>query len=266
MTLFVSLERGGSIGHATGTNGDAAGARSSKSMINGTAVFVCPINLSTRRRIFYSGDQDLQSTPRCRQYQQKTRFRQRNIRCNNASSATQNARTYLKVEINGFSTRLQLDTGRAAVPVKTADRSPMHIIGLFKANFTIFDRHQRVTTGQGNCYVTEATDLLGLEWCVEMEQYRQLKEQFHCRLATAALNDIRNETVAFIKRDNLAKHGSLQIDRDPTEGETTVMDNIDEEYDRFVHHLRDSAKGAESLKTTKERPSPETFKLIHRHG
>ncbi|VDP11372.1 unnamed protein product [Heligmosomoides polygyrus] len=47
--------------------------------------------------------------------------------------------------------------------------------------------HQRVTTGQGNCYVTEATDLLELEWCVEMEQYRQLKEQFHCRLATAAL-------------------------------------------------------------------------------
>ncbi|VDO69746.1 unnamed protein product [Heligmosomoides polygyrus] len=39
MTLFVSLERGGAIGalwHATGTNGDAAGARSSKSMINGT--------------------------------------------------------------------------------------------------------------------------------------------------------------------------------------------------------------------------------------
>ncbi|VDP46740.1 unnamed protein product [Heligmosomoides polygyrus] len=39
MTLFVSLERGGSIGalwHATGTNGDAAGSRSSKSMINGT--------------------------------------------------------------------------------------------------------------------------------------------------------------------------------------------------------------------------------------
>ncbi|VDP23485.1 unnamed protein product [Heligmosomoides polygyrus] len=39
MTLFVSLEREGSIGplwHATGTNGDAAGARSSKSMINGT--------------------------------------------------------------------------------------------------------------------------------------------------------------------------------------------------------------------------------------
>ncbi|VDP53684.1 unnamed protein product [Heligmosomoides polygyrus] len=39
MTLFVSLERGGSIGslwHATGTDGDAAGARSSKSMINGT--------------------------------------------------------------------------------------------------------------------------------------------------------------------------------------------------------------------------------------
>ncbi|VDP09013.1 unnamed protein product [Heligmosomoides polygyrus] len=40
MTLFVHLERGGSIGallHATVTNGDAAGACSSKSMINETA-------------------------------------------------------------------------------------------------------------------------------------------------------------------------------------------------------------------------------------
>ncbi|VDO99889.1 unnamed protein product [Heligmosomoides polygyrus] len=39
MTLFVSLERGGSIGplwQATGTNGDADGDRSSKSMTNGT--------------------------------------------------------------------------------------------------------------------------------------------------------------------------------------------------------------------------------------
>ncbi|VDO61355.1 unnamed protein product [Heligmosomoides polygyrus] len=35
--------------------------------------------------------------------------------------------------------------------------------------------------------------------------------------------------------------------------EDTVMDNIDEEYDRFVHHLHDSTKGAESLKTTKRR-------------
>ncbi|VDP61079.1 unnamed protein product, partial [Heligmosomoides polygyrus] len=39
--------------------------------------------------------------------------------------------------------------------------------------------------------------------------------------------------------------------------EDTVMDNIDEECDHFVHHLRDSAKGAESLKTTKRRLSPE---------
>ncbi|VDO96383.1 unnamed protein product [Heligmosomoides polygyrus] len=35
--------------------------------------------------------------------------------------------------------------------------------------------------------------------------------------------------------------------------EDTVVDNIDEEYDHFVHHLRDSAKGGASLKTTKRR-------------
>ncbi|VDO19208.1 unnamed protein product [Heligmosomoides polygyrus] len=48
--------------------------------------------------------------------------------------------------------------------------------------------------------------------------------------------------------------------------EDTVMDNIDEEYDRFVHHLRDSAKGAESLKTPKRRLSPETLELIRQCG
>ncbi|VDO90512.1 unnamed protein product [Heligmosomoides polygyrus] len=39
MAHFVSLERGGPIGaiwHATGTNGNAAGARSNNSMINAT--------------------------------------------------------------------------------------------------------------------------------------------------------------------------------------------------------------------------------------
>ncbi|VDO83061.1 unnamed protein product [Heligmosomoides polygyrus] len=34
----------------------------------------------------------------------------------------------------------------------------------------------------------------------------------------------------------------------------------------FVHHLRGCAKGAESLKTTKKRLSPETLKLIRKRG
>ncbi|VDP17172.1 unnamed protein product [Heligmosomoides polygyrus] len=41
----------------------------------------------------------------------------------------------------------------------------------------------------------------------------------------------------------------------------TVMDNIYERYDRFVHHLRDSAKDAMSLKNTKRRFSPESLEL-----
>ncbi|VDO96059.1 unnamed protein product [Heligmosomoides polygyrus] len=48
--------------------------------------------------------------------------------------------------------------------------------------------------------------------------------------------------------------------------EDAVMDNVDEEYDRFVHHLHDSAKGAESLKATKRRLSPETLELISQRG
>ncbi|VDP62275.1 unnamed protein product [Heligmosomoides polygyrus] len=46
--------------------------------------------------------------------------------------------------------------------------------------------------------------------------------------------------------------------------EDTAMDNIDEECDRFVHHLRDSAKGVDSLKTTKR---PECYKtMLVRNG
>ncbi|VDP63540.1 unnamed protein product, partial [Heligmosomoides polygyrus] len=45
-----------------------------------------------------------------------------------------------------------------------------------------------------------------------------------------------------------------------------VMNNVDEEYDRFLHHLHDSAKEAESLKTTKRRLSPETLVLIRQRG
>ncbi|ETN69438.1 hypothetical protein NECAME_15320 [Necator americanus] len=44
------------------------------------------------------------------------------------------------------------------------------------------------------------------------------------------------------------------------------MDNIDEEYDRLVEHLRDCAKKAESSKTTKRRLSLETLELIHQRG
>ncbi|KAK6742747.1 hypothetical protein RB195_010173 [Necator americanus] len=44
------------------------------------------------------------------------------------------------------------------------------------------------------------------------------------------------------------------------------MDNIDEEYDRFVEHLHDCAKKAESFKTTKRRLSLEPLELIRQSG
>ncbi|ETN73396.1 hypothetical protein NECAME_13542 [Necator americanus] len=46
----------------------------------------------------------------------------------------------------------------------------------------------------------------------------------------------------------------------------SAMDNIDEEHDRFVEHLHDCAKKAESSKTTKRRLSLETLELIRQRG
>ncbi|EYC42981.1 hypothetical protein Y032_0508g2707 [Ancylostoma ceylanicum] len=48
--------------------------------------------------------------------------------------------------------------------------------------------------------------------------------------------------------------------------EDTVVDNIDEEYERLIQHLSDSAKKAEGLRTTKRRLSHETLELICQRG
>ncbi|KIH46798.1 hypothetical protein ANCDUO_23146, partial [Ancylostoma duodenale] len=48
--------------------------------------------------------------------------------------------------------------------------------------------------------------------------------------------------------------------------EDAVVDNIDEEYDRLVHYLRDSAKKAEGSRATKRPMSYETLDLIRQRG
>uniref|UniRef100_A0A7I4XVX9 Endo/exonuclease/phosphatase domain-containing protein n=1 Tax=Haemonchus contortus TaxID=6289 RepID=A0A7I4XVX9_HAECO len=51
-----------------------------------------------------------------------------------------------------------------------------------------------------------------------------------------------------------------------SEWEDSVIDNIDEEYNRLVEHLHDSATKAESLQVAKGRLSSETLELIRQRG
>uniref|UniRef100_A0A7I5EDS0 Endo/exonuclease/phosphatase domain-containing protein n=1 Tax=Haemonchus contortus TaxID=6289 RepID=A0A7I5EDS0_HAECO len=48
--------------------------------------------------------------------------------------------------------------------------------------------------------------------------------------------------------------------------EDSVIDNIDEKYNRLVEHLHDSATKAESLQVAKRRLSSKTLELIHQRG
>ena len=48
--------------------------------------------------------------------------------------------------------------------------------------------------------------------------------------------------------------------------EDSVIDNIDEEYNRLVEHLHDSATKAESLQEAKRRLSSKTLELIRQRG
>ncbi|KAL6739960.1 hypothetical protein Aduo_013356 [Ancylostoma duodenale] len=67
------------------------------------------------------------------------------------------------------------------------------------AAFTIFDWKGRPTEGTGCCYVTESTDLLGLEWCIQMHDYKELREQYNCKLASAAIENARDDIVSRLK-------------------------------------------------------------------
>ncbi|KHJ98404.1 hypothetical protein OESDEN_01612 [Oesophagostomum dentatum] len=136
--------------------------------------------------------------------QRKRSHRRERNQCKKVVSfAAENARTYLDVTIRGPSLHLLLDTGAdvklisrrtwkrlgspalepCALPVKTADGSPMKIDGRFSTDFSVKDPTTGSTIqGNGLCYVTESANLLGLEWCIQLPAYQQLKEKYHCRL------------------------------------------------------------------------------------
>ncbi|KAK5980047.1 hypothetical protein GCK32_000148 [Trichostrongylus colubriformis] len=140
-------------------------------------------------------------------------------RCKQIAITPQDSRTFVNVCINGNLTRLQLDTGaditmisrktwksigspkldQITVPVKTADGSPMNILGHFDADFIIYDRHRKPTYGRGSCYVTRSTILLGLEWCSKMTDYRQLKERYYCNKTTVDIETRRNDIISHLK-------------------------------------------------------------------
>uniref|UniRef100_A0A7I4Y261 Reverse transcriptase domain-containing protein n=1 Tax=Haemonchus contortus TaxID=6289 RepID=A0A7I4Y261_HAECO len=61
-----------------------------------------------------------------------------------------------------------------------------------------------------------------------------------------------------INWDNFASLASKWVD--------SVIDNIDEEYNRIVEHLQDSATKAEGLQVAKRRLSSKTLKLIRQRG
>ena len=157
---------------------------------------------------------------RQKSHRKRSHRRERNQCKKVVSFAAENARTYLDVKIGGRSLNFLLDTGAditlisrrtwkrlgsptlepCVMPVKTADGSPMKIDGRFTTDFSIKDRTTGETIqGQGLCYVTESTNLLGLEWCIQLPAYKELKEKYHCRMV-AQEGWKRAEFVADLKK------------------------------------------------------------------
>ncbi|EYC38278.1 hypothetical protein Y032_0727g1871 [Ancylostoma ceylanicum] len=76
----------------------------------------------------------------------------------------------------------------------------MKIDGRFSADFSVTDRATGESIqGNGTCYVTESTNVLGLQWCIQLLAYKELKDKYHCRLVTQEGTN-RAETVADLKK------------------------------------------------------------------
>uniref|UniRef100_W6NFE6 Gag-pol polyprotein n=1 Tax=Haemonchus contortus TaxID=6289 RepID=W6NFE6_HAECO len=125
----------------------------------------------------------------------RMQHRHKRNKCKNvATFSTEHARTYISVDVRGHKLRFQLDTGADitlisrhtwkklgfialepyATPVKTSDGSPMKIDGRFHTEFSVKDRtNGEQHHGNGYCYVTESTNLLGLEWCTQLPAYKE---------------------------------------------------------------------------------------------
>ncbi|KAK6760950.1 hypothetical protein RB195_022139 [Necator americanus] len=119
--------------------------------------------------------------------------RRKRSQCKNVVTfSAENARTDVNIRTRYL--RFQLDTSITLVsrqrwkklgspplkpcimPVKTTDGSPMKIDGRFSTDFFFRDRITgKNIQGNGTCYVTESTNLLGLEWCIQLPAYKELK-------------------------------------------------------------------------------------------
>ncbi|KAL6731503.1 hypothetical protein Aduo_002362 [Ancylostoma duodenale] len=59
----------------------------------------------------------------------------------------------------------------------------MKIDGRFFTEFTVRVHATGITIqGNGTYYVTESTDLLGLEWYIQPPAYKELRDEYHCRM------------------------------------------------------------------------------------
>ncbi|KHJ77539.1 reverse transcriptase, partial [Oesophagostomum dentatum] len=203
----------------------------------------------------------------------KRSHRREKNQCKNVVSfAAENARTYLDVKIGGRSLHFLLDTGAditlisrrtwkrlgsptlepCAMPVKTVDGSPMKIDGRFATDFSVKDRITGETIqGKGLCYITESTNLLGLEWCIQLPAYKELKEKYHCRMVAQGESQ-RAEVIADLEKQ-FAEVFKCELERcTKTKAKLMLKDNatavfkkkrpvpyasvpdLDEEIDRLV--------------------------------
>ncbi|ETN76171.1 hypothetical protein NECAME_03544 [Necator americanus] len=102
-------------------------------------------------------------------------------------------------------------------------------------------------------------------------------KDFAGRMSLLYQSFIRDRIIAFLEEDFLShrerkkpRSSPSELPELPSTGSSslqdTVVDNIDDKYERLVEHLHDCTRKAKDFKTAKRRLSPKTLELIRQRG
>ncbi|KAK6763652.1 hypothetical protein RB195_024102 [Necator americanus] len=123
-------------------------------------------------------------------------------------------RIYRRVQIDGKTVRMRLDTGAdvtllstadwtamgrpklQCIELKSANNEPINVRGCYECNF-IIDGH----LGYGTCHVADTPSLLGLDWIAQHEPlFRHLTEGSICNISSRTLSTLNSSLATLLRK------------------------------------------------------------------
>ena len=155
-----------------------------------------------------------------RTYRGKPEYNQKSVAAVKKEQQLGPRKTVVNVEIRAKQIKLLLDTGSditimskrnwqklgqpryedTTAQVKAVNGSPVRIYGTFSVDFRILSHGKKWITGTGLVYISDEIDILGIDWCMQLPEYKTLHSTYHVRsIAKEDIDPLRLKIVSELK-------------------------------------------------------------------